>query len=450
MSVSGFAQHFQSFFALLTLLMILRFRENANTANGTAIGICLTALLLTRLDSTTFAVILLSIALYGAWRDRPRRWLSLALIGGLPAVLFAVFLAWKLQYYGDILPTTYYIKAGPQVPDAYNFFTRGVAYIWYYLLEYWFLYLLPVFAYGAYCRLKAPAGEENKKESVMTCISALTSQNLVTFACTGMASAWFLYMLRIGGDSEFRLITAATPFLFILIVRTLWGLKSGWQIPVAMLTAAALIFASFYHQHTFTGSGHPGVGTPSTARFLVLSHTDQQQDIFIKDWKKAGIALGKLLAASGDYPAFAKIATTAGGYLPFFSRLHTLEMHGFTDTRILLPGNHTVSPSPLPGHSFIVTPSFLLSQGINLVFGHPLVLPENVNILERFGIGQLVGHLLRINAQSQGFSSYPRNIQIVEIPIEAGKKIIALYLTRNRETGWYFSPAQRCCPRPGG
>ena len=164
MSVSGFAQHFQSFFALLTLLLILRFRENASTANGITIEACLTALLLTRLDSTTFAVILLSIALYEAWQNRPTRWQSFALIGGLPAVLFAIFLAWKLQYYGDILPATYYIKAGPQVPDSYNFFTRGVAYIWYYLLEYWFLYLLPVFAYGAYCRLKAPAGEKDKKK----------------------------------------------------------------------------------------------------------------------------------------------------------------------------------------------------------------------------------------------------------------------------------------------
>ncbi len=152
MAVSGFAPHLQSFFALLTLLLILRLWEKPGVVMAAGVGCCLSALLLTRLDSVLFAAVLGVAALFAAWRGGSK-FLTIALVGGLPAISFGCFLAWKLYYYGDIFPTTYYVKAGPQVPEYVNFFDRGVTYNWLYLREYWFVYLLPVLLYGAYCRL---------------------------------------------------------------------------------------------------------------------------------------------------------------------------------------------------------------------------------------------------------------------------------------------------------
>ncbi len=440
MAVSGFAPHLQSFFALLTLLLILRLWEKPGVAAAVGVGCCLSALLLTRLDSVLFAAVLGVVALFAAWRSESRR-LTIALVGGLPAFTFACFLAWKLYYYGDILPTTYYIKAGPQVPEAFDLFGRGVTYIWLYLREYWFVYLLPVFLYGAYCRLKSTpriSGAERRerrgratKRKGRQHMPALSSRHIVMLACAAMTILWLLYMPRIGGDySEFRMLVPVAPFIFILIVGALRGLRGAWR-PVAMATAALLICASFYHQFAYRESIRPGVAVPSASRFLtsIPASPEARKEHWLpsNNWKRLGEVLRTLLAESEDYPAHLKISTTAGGYLPFYSRLHNLERHGFTDPRILLPGNHTISLHNFPGHHITATPNFLLEMGINLAFGHPLIINASHNYWP--DIKEVLVHLTGV--LNPEYYSLPEDMQIVEIPIGGGKKIIGLYLTRN-------------------
>ncbi len=259
----------------------------------------------------------------------------------------------------------------------------------------------------------------------------IKSWHIAMLSCAAMTILWLLYMLRIGGGyAEFRMLVPVAPLLFILIVGALRGLR-GARRPVAMATAALLVCASFYHQYNYRQPGWPGLPLPSPSRFLTLMSWDVEPDAALMS---AGKALRELFAKSEDYPAHIKIATTAGGHLPFYSRLYTLEMHGFTDPRILLPGNHEITEIGYPGHQFVASQRLLLALDINLVFNHPLIVPADVNIMEEYDSAGLFHHFLsRFLFRAVSFHLLPRNMQIVEIPIGGDKKLIGLYLTRNEK-----------------
>ena len=146
--------------------------------------------LLTRLDSGLPFGLLFCFA---AWsQQRHGTGLTpLILALALPvSVIVVPWLGWKLHYYHDILPNTYYLKAPPL---SAAIFVRGLTYVYEFFLNY---FLFPVVLVGVFGPTR------------------LTPRVAVRLLLL-LVTAWCIYVVKIGGDfMEFRMLVPILPSLF--------------------------------------------------------------------------------------------------------------------------------------------------------------------------------------------------------------------------------------------
>ena len=77
-------------------------------------------------------------------------------------------------------------------------------------------------------------------------------------------------------------------------------------------------------------------------------------------------AIGRYLAAS--YPPGTRIATTASGTIPYYSRLPTLDLLGLSDLYVA----HEVAASyGRPGHAKLAPEDYILRWRPDVLFWHP-------------------------------------------------------------------------------
>jgi hypothetical protein len=164
----------------------------AAPARLAAAGLVFALAALTRPDGALFG------AVCGAWllAGRDLRG-ALALAGGFAALWLPVTI-WRVAYYGDLFPNTYYAKSA-----SIAWWSQGWFYARIYFVRYWPLVLaLPC---AALVRPRRPAGLE-----------------------LALAAVYALYVMRVGGDFMFgRLLVPVTPFLLVLIERGLAALLGG-------------------------------------------------------------------------------------------------------------------------------------------------------------------------------------------------------------------------------
>ena len=456
-SASGFMPHLGSALALAAIAMWLRYVEaqrgddDNNPARprsqkamkrrtfaaagksrimrgweaAVGVGLSLSLLLLTRLDS----VLLFGVVggmIFWRWFLVERRALSLALMLGAPVLVYAVYLFWKWRYYGDVLPATYYAKAGSKVPEFYSFSERGARYVWMYIVTYGLAVAAPVCAFFCVAPLRVWYGKVRDKRAL------LADAKVLTIVCCGLAVVvWAAYMLRVGGGKyEFRFMATVAPFLFILIALALARMPKA----VAVLGAAALVGVSLHHHQTFVQQPH----TDSLADFSPWESAEGNTRI--------GRGLRGLFGEFEEYHPDIKIAITAGGYIPFYSRLYTLEMHGWADTRVFVDGNYEIVDEMLAGHQFVATPDFMRRQGINLVFGKVSI--SRGSHFDGLGESRATESALALilaDFADVGAFEFPSDAQIVELPLFSDYKMYALYLVRNSVLDEFF--ARRQIPR---
>ena len=151
-----------------------------------AAGLVLALASLTRPDGVLFGVVC------GAWllAGRDLRGARVFAVGfaalWLPATL------WRIAYYGDVFPNTYYAKSA-----SIAWWSQGAYYAGIYFARYWPLLLaLPC---AALVRPRRAAGLE-----------------------LALAAVYALYVIRVGGDFMFaRLLIPIAPFLLLLVERGL-------------------------------------------------------------------------------------------------------------------------------------------------------------------------------------------------------------------------------------
>ncbi len=125
----------------------------------------------------------------------------------LPFVIFLLpYLIWKIIYYGDIVPNTYYVKSAGE-----SYLSQGLFYIWLFFNSYktTFISLASVFVI-----LKIFITKQSFKEKLAV---ILNSTPLVTMiiALGAAVSYLFLFVARVGGDFMFaRFIIPVLPFLY--------------------------------------------------------------------------------------------------------------------------------------------------------------------------------------------------------------------------------------------
>ena len=198
--------------------------------------------------------------------------------------------AWRIAYYGDSLPNTFYAKTGGGV-DAIR---RGLGYLRRFFLPAggWVLLApLPLLLIG------------RKRPWERTFGAVLLTQ--------------IVYVVIVGGDSLpfFRFLVPAIPFLAALAVAgldRLFSFREG-NVGAVRVVALAVLLALPLHA-SFRGEA---------LRFL-----EEDRDRVELHWK----VIGRWLGENADPEA--TIAVTTAGAIPYYSGLRTIDMLGITDRHI--------------------------------------------------------------------------------------------------------------------
>jgi hypothetical protein len=197
------------------------------------------------------------------------------------------------------------------------------------------------------------------------------------------------------------------PFLFILVAWTLCsvvpsrGLRAG--LVVAILAGSA--FCRVFHGRGVFNR------EPGSVRGLVEHVT-----LASENWAGIGSVLGR--AFGGDSSVL--IAATAAGAIPYYSGLRTIDMLGLNDPWVARHGRYLSSHA---GHRRCATLDYLVSKGVNLVVGHPAMVNSD-SLARTVGLDRFI----------RGFEpedKVPQSARLVEIPIERGYRLVALYLVRS-------------------
>jgi len=139
-----------------------------------------------------------------------RRWRSSLLFGLGFAALWLPFTAWRISYYGDFFPNTYYAKSGNLA-----WYGQGLRYLQLYLERYWALALGPL--------LLAVAAVLRRSRPMLERLAATAGEGRQLVLAGALALSYVFYVVRVGGDFMFaRFLIPATPFLLILF-------EAGWH-----------------------------------------------------------------------------------------------------------------------------------------------------------------------------------------------------------------------------
>jgi arabinofuranosyltransferase len=345
---------------------------------------------LVRPDSALPAGILLGGALWLARRDGARRLLALVVPA---AAVVGAYAAWKIAYYGGMLPNTF----GAKVAWSRATVQAGALYLWRYLQAY---ALWPALALGIVLRLTRPRP---------------STRLPVTWTCLLVAVlSWTGYLVAVGGDfMEFRMLVPISPFLFVILVLLLGPDRRGRALATGVV-AAVLAAASLHHALTFR----------SITRDRRLDSVPMLATCYGLypggDWDAIGRPLGARLAGSG-----ATIALHAVGAIPYYSRLPTVDMFGLNDRQVVRTGHRAPPGYRRPGHQRQVRLSDLRRRGVNLVLGHPTLLPPGAladpsqDALD----AEWVREILAFGDEPIGPAT------LVLVPIERDAGLLAWYLT---------------------
>jgi hypothetical protein len=202
---------------------------------------------------------------------------------------------------------------------------------------------------------------------------------------------------------EFRFFVPVLPFLFILIAKILQLTKySVLKVAMAML----LFSGSIYHAMTFAGEN--GIESISQLNAHIVGE-DQ-------NWRGVGVALSELFSGADDSVT---IAVTAAGAIPYYSKLRTVDMLGINDKWIAKNGANIGS---LPGHTRIAPLEYLQKQNVNIIVGHPKIVPVN---------GRRDGNLRSFFWVPPNLSLLPQDAKFIEVPISPKYNVQLLYIKEN-------------------
>ena len=348
--------------------------------------------LLTRLDSSLICTVVFCFSMWYILRENtePRRKVqSLLLLLGPFAFVIGAWFVWKLTYYGNILPNSFYIKVATG-----SSLMHGLEYLYLFGLSY---FLLP-FPLIGFVTLESVFKNWSAPIALLLCIVLL----------------WLGYVVKIGGDfMEFRFLVPILPMFFILIVWMMdTSIKDGYLRASLILL---IVIGNLHHAYAFDYDPDHGI------------EPIHQLNGHLFDQDKNWIGIGKALGAAFEDDTSITIATTAAGAIPYYSRLKTVDMLGINDKWIATSGYFI---GFTPGHQRIAPFDYLVKCNVNIVISHPLVLSAS----------ERVRHVPFLPGMQEDALS---KTKVLEIPLDSVYRVIGLYLTPNpsvdqaiRKNGW--------------
>lgn len=293
--------------------------------------------ILTRLDSVVYLVGLYAAVLFRQWGigRRPVGVLVRTIgLSALPAaVLVAPWLVWKLSYYGELLPNTFFAKSasGPLQPILY-----GLFYVVGYLLSYGTFLLV-----GRFVRYRRSF-----------------------FAVPGVAAlfavvpVWLVYIVYVGADfMEYRFIVILSPLLAMLAA---WLVDRFVNPRSQVLLIGVLLVFSLTHRFVAPPLPFPVLS------FRMINHWPTNS---ATTWYGLGNLLAENFPGGPEVPGQPVIAVAPLGVISYFSDLETIDMLGLTDAEVARNGDD--AQMYYPGHVKMATPAYLKSRGVDLIVGQP-------------------------------------------------------------------------------
>lgn len=408
-ATGGLETQFQAFlFTAAAYLLLLSISENLwSHARLLLLSLVLAAAMLARPDSAILVAVAIPVAKLYLWREnvpRAQKLKKLSLLSLPFTVIIGAWVLWKLSYYGDLLPNSYYAKVSSRTSLG-----LGARYLGLFLLSYW---LVP-FPFLAFLKLRVASKKPNPAI-------------LVPFVLLVM---WFVYVIRVGGDfMEFRLIVPVMPLVFILVT---WVVFRCVPYRVVQAALVALVLAGTI-SHGLTFDSFPYRRGIESIPMLEGHLTDAHQN-----WDGIGRVLGAVFEGSD-----VTIATTASGAIPYYSRLRTIDQFGVSDAWIARNG-YVIGARP--GHQVIPTLAYLVERGVHLVIGHPT--------LKRRDAPDSPGDLYDLRDYNYFYMKVmdadriPPSPRIVEIPIDEAYSLVTFYPRAHpaieraiQENGWKVHP----------
>jgi arabinofuranosyltransferase len=379
------------------------------------ISLLMSAAVLTRLDSAVLvAVVFLAAVYFILNRNTPlKEKISQIFYLGLPLLLtIGGWMVWKIVYYGDIFPNTYYAK----VFSA----KRGIRYLYLFFNSYLLIPLLLIF--------------------VLTSRKLFKKSNLPIQIILISVLVWLVYLIRVGGDfMEFRFMAPILPLLFIWISWTIFAFTRQEKFQAALI--ALVILGSVHHVYTFA---------ENTTRYGVeygietIKELDEHISSTDQNWSEVGRVLGGYFDHNQDII----IATTAAGAIPYYSHLKTVDMLGLNDKWI---AKHSQAKGSKPGHQKVASMRYLIKQGVNILIGHPWLKINNNPYPVSYSMADVISYLNNVSFMDiKHPAELPLDAKIIEIPIDRTHNLAVVYLIKNtivdnaiKQNNWRVYPIIR-------
>lgn len=345
------------------------------------LSMTMTAAVLTRLDSLLVLSILGAYLYWSLLRSddihSPVSYLFVRFL--VASIIVGTWMVFKLWYYGDIFPNTFYAKA---YTSSIGVLKNGLLYVGSFFIQYG--YVVVGAAYLVFYR--------HFRVRIYTPLLII------------IVAVWLVYVVKVGGDFvEYRMLVPVLPFLAILMALAIDSVRHfAAKIALVMLLCAT----SYHHAKSFLG--YNGIDF-----IYALNAQIVNEDV---DWPGIGSALGKCFSASNPPVT---IATTAAGAIPYYSGLRTIDLLGLNDPWISRNG---VDIGDRAGHTKFATLDYLLTSDVNIVIGHPRLKQA------RDKSTQSLNDFFWISINE---SDLPEHVQILRIPVKHDYVIDVLYLVRH-------------------
>ncbi|GAB4146558.1 MAG: hypothetical protein Fur0037_14640 [Planctomycetota bacterium] len=221
-----------SFYTLLVLSLFGMLARARGKIGFAAAGALAGLVAITRPEGALLGFVAGSLCLFGAFRERK---LVPAVSFAIPAMLlFGGWLAFRLAYYGDWLPNTYYAKSGG---DPY--LSQGFEYVVLFFESYWIL---------------APA-----LPALPFLFLDRTDRKCPRVAAA--AAACLAFPIWVGGDFMFaRFLIPATPLLYLTLERWIRGRSLAVQGAAVALTVLGTLLMHEHEELRGVGSRIGSVG----------------------------------------------------------------------------------------------------------------------------------------------------------------------------------------------
>ena len=262
-----------------------------------------------------------------------------------PFLLYAVYLIWKLHYYGSLVPNTFYAKSA----ELSNW-SQGWIYLTSYVLDAHLWLLLPLFFIWIFTGTK-------KDPQPLFKMFAAVSVVLYT-----------LYVVKIGGDYMLgRFFQTLAPLVLLGVEQIVHRLaRAGEKRPAWIgIAAAALVLATLH------GTYHVAGDKAGKRKFKVTEpnknyRLETMHPLYIKQWNRAlnrigaSQMLGEYLTDRGVKPVLAEGGIGMVGY---YSRLPLIDTNGLTDAVV---ARMEIHHRGMPGHEKEPTRGYLDFRNVRL------------------------------------------------------------------------------------